>query len=56
MGSWWKKPCLPSYLHSRHRPKSLIDIEGTTLISHVVRQLYRRLERGCLDSAILLMM
>lgn len=31
----------PTTLDSRHRPKSLIDIEGTTLISHVLRQLYR---------------
>ncbi|CAJ1331116.1 unnamed protein product [Effrenium voratum] len=31
----------PTALDSRHRPKPLIDIEGTTLISHVLRQLYR---------------
>ncbi|CAK9117507.1 unnamed protein product [Durusdinium trenchii] len=31
----------PTALDSRSRPKSLIDIEGSTLIAHVLRQLYR---------------
>eukprot|EP00435_Cladocopium_sp_Y103_P025577 s487_g6.t1 len=31
----------PTALDSRSRPKSLIDIEGSTLVAHVLRQLYR---------------
>ena len=30
------------FLRGRSRPKSLIDIEGSTLVAHVLRQLYRR--------------
>eukprot|EP00434_Breviolum_minutum_P008776 symbB.v1.2.007737.t1/scaffold457.1/size330934/7 len=31
----------PTALDERSRPKSLIDIEGSTLVAHVLRQLYR---------------